>query len=246
MDQPVTPFDLHRMFFGEQPVMFYAEILVRTLLMYLYTLAMIRWIGGRGIAQMSMVEFVLVIALGSAVGDSMFYPDVPLLMAMVVITVVIGANKLLDMAIRRWDSAKDVIDGRPVTLARDGRLLPAGLAACEMGAAEVKALLRMNGIANLGEVASAYLESGGGLSVFRRDPPLRGLSIVPPDTAVPTQHRPPLLTAPGLAPGGEACCCECGAVEPATSVLPRGVCPHCGGERWVAASLRDGTLEAAQ
>lgn len=35
MDQPVTPFDLQRMFLGDQPLLFYAEILVRTLLIYL-------------------------------------------------------------------------------------------------------------------------------------------------------------------------------------------------------------------
>ena len=110
MDQPVTPFDLQRMFLGEQPLLFYAEILVRTLIIYAYTLVMIRWIGGRGVAQLSMVEFVLVIALGSAVGDAMFYPDVPLLAAMLVITGVIGMNKVLDLLILRSDSAKHMIE----------------------------------------------------------------------------------------------------------------------------------------
>ena len=92
MDQPVTPFDLQRMFLGEQPLLFYAEILVRTLIIYAYTLVMIRWIGGRGVAQLSMVEFVLVIALGSAVGDAMFYPDVPLLAAMLVIALWVSTS----------------------------------------------------------------------------------------------------------------------------------------------------------
>lgn len=44
---------------------------------YAYSLLLIRWVGGRGIAQMSTVEFLLVIALGSAVGDAIFYPEVP-------------------------------------------------------------------------------------------------------------------------------------------------------------------------
>ena len=43
---------------------------------------MLRWIGSRTIAQLSTVEFLLVIALGSAVGDSMFYAEVPLLHAL--------------------------------------------------------------------------------------------------------------------------------------------------------------------
>lgn len=200
---------------------------------------MIRWIGGRGVAQMSMVEFVLVIALGSAVGDSMFYPDVPLLVAVLVITCIIGANKALDLLIVRSDRAKAVIDGRAVALVRDGRLLPEGLAMCDLGAAEVKARLRVEGIANLGEVSDAFLESGGGFSVFRRSTPRPGLPLLPPERVFPPAPVPPALADPGLAPGGVACCGECGAVEGAASVLPDAACPHCGQHRWLAATTQD-------
>lgn len=241
MDQPVIPFDLHRMFLGDQPPLFYAEILFRTLLIYLYTLAMIRWIGGRGVAQMSMVEFVLVIALGSAVGDSMFYPDVPLLMAMVVITGVIGMNKFLDILIMRSDRAKAVIDGRPVALVLHGRLLPEGLAACDMGPAEVKSLLRLKGIANLGEVAHAFVEGGGSLSVFRQDPPRPGLPLVPPQSVTALLPCDGTAAMPGVASGGQACCAECGATLPAETVLPGGACPHCGHHHWLAPTICDST-----
>ena len=74
MEDPIVPFDLMRMFFGTDPALFYLEIVFRTFVIYAYALLLIRWVGGRGIAQMSVVEFLLVIALGSAVGDAMFYP----------------------------------------------------------------------------------------------------------------------------------------------------------------------------
>ena len=127
MEEDVIPFDLHRMFLGDLPALFYAEILVRTQTIYPYTLLMIRWVGGRGIAQLSMVEFVLVIALGSAVGDTMLYPEAPILVALLVITVVIGLNKFLDLMILKSDAAKAVIYGRPIELAHDGRRLPEGM-----------------------------------------------------------------------------------------------------------------------
>ena len=96
MDDPIIPFDLARMFVGDHPALFYLEIVVRTGIIYLYTLLLLRWIGSRSVAQLSMVDFLLVIALGSAVGDAPFYPDVPLLAAMAVITTVIGINKGID------------------------------------------------------------------------------------------------------------------------------------------------------
>ena len=242
MDQPVTPFDLQRMFLGEQPLLFYAEILVRTLIIYAYTLLLIRWIGGRGVAQLSMVEFLLVIALGSAVGDAMFYPEVPLLASMAVITVVIAVNKTLDRAIVRWDRAKRLIDGRPVALVRDGRILPGGLAARDLGMAEVRAMLRVEGIRNLAQVRHAFLEAGGGVSVFRTDHPGAGLRLVPPMDLLNADEWPD-HPAPPLAPGGSACCGECGGVQPDDRLAPDHPCPYCGQTAWVAPELPDQTKD---
>ena len=157
MDQPITPFDLQRMFLGDYPLLFYAEVAVRIVIIYGWTLLLIRWIGGRGVAQLSMVEFLLVIALGSAVGDAMFYPEVPLLVAMFVISLIVLINKILDKLIVRSQRAEQIIDGSPVAILRDGALEIAGLHARDLGTDEVKAMLRGQGVSNLGQVEHACL-----------------------------------------------------------------------------------------
>lgn len=240
MDPQVIPFDFSRMFLGDHPPLFYAEILFRTLLIYVYALLMIRWIGGRGVAQLSMVEFLLVIALGSAVGDAMFYPDVPLLAAMSVITIVVALNKFLDRLIVRFDRAKRLIDGRPVTLVMDGRILPDACAHREIGLTEIHAMLRLAGIANLGELRAAYLEAGGGLSVFRRDTPQPGLSLLPPRHLL---NGPPAPDK-ALAVDGQTCCCLCGAPSGAQIMATRAPCPECGGRMWQAPEWPDGAERA--
>jgi uncharacterized membrane protein YcaP (DUF421 family) len=55
--------------------------------MYLYALLLVRLLGKRGMGQLAPFDFVIIIALGSAVGYPMFYPDVPVLHAMAAITV---------------------------------------------------------------------------------------------------------------------------------------------------------------
>lgn len=230
METDYVPFDLWRMFFGEHLPLFYLELLVRVLIVYGYTLVLIRWVGGRGIAQLSMVEFLLVIALGSAVGDSMFYPDVPIVVALAVITIVVGINKMLDLAIARSARAKIVIDGRPVALVRDGVLVMEGLSALDLGMNEVKAMLRREGIANLGQVGHAYMEVGGAASVFRADRLRPGLAIVPPQDVTPPQAR----AETGETPEGLACCAACGLVRPAGTARPDGDCANCGNRDWVA------------
>ena len=112
MNDPVTAFDFGRMLFGDEPPLFLLEIAVRTVVIYVYTLVLIRWIGSRSIAQLSLVEFLLVIALGFAVGDAMFYPDVPLVHCIVVITVVVLLDKALSYLVARNPRLEDVIEGK--------------------------------------------------------------------------------------------------------------------------------------
>lgn len=240
MDQSVIPLELQRMFLGDQPPLFLLEILFRTGLIYGYTLLLIRWIGGRGVVQLSLIEFLLVIALGSAVGDAAFYPDVPLLHALLVITLVCLINKGLDLLILRHQSAKRLIDGIPVALVEDGRILPEGLAARDIGAAEVIARLRIQGIRNLGEVEHLYMEAGGAFSIFRADPPKPGLPIVPPAEITPLPRIADLTFE------GDACCTGCGALTPAKQVLPDDACPRCGHRHWTRARACNGSDSAGQ
>lgn len=203
MDDPLVAFDLGRMLLGDAHPMFLLEIVARTLFIYVYALILLRWIGGRSVAQLSVVEFLLVIALGSAVGDATFYPDVPIVHAMVVITTVVLFDKGIDILIRRYRVAKQVIDGGPVLVMQDGRILKDGTLSRQLGDLELMEMLREAGIENLGQVRVAYVEAGGRLSVFRADPPRPGLRIVPPVELEP--HAP-------AADGHDAVCTGCGAL----------------------------------
>ena len=230
MDQPVIPFDLHRMFLGDDPPLYYLEIVVRCTVIYVWTIALLRWIGGRSVTQLSLVEFLLVIALGSAVGDALFYPDVPLAQAMLVILVVVLINKVIDAAILRWDPVKRVVDGGPVEMVRDGRIVVRSVNHRTMGNAELVSALRTFGVRNLGELDRVYREGNGRLSVFRRDRPEPGLAIEPP----------PEIDAPGAPdPAGTLVCCgNCGLVVTRPAGVPPGAslgsCPDCGQDHWVA------------
>ena len=211
MPDPITPFDLSRMLFGDQPTLFHAEILLRTCIVYGYAFAMVRWIGGRSVAQLTTVEFLLVIALGSAVGDPMFYPDVPILHALTAITAVVLLNKGLDVLALKSDWAEKKINGLPIVLVREGRLLVENTRVGSLGRSELFKLLRLKGFANLGEIRLAVQEANGDVSFFRYDPPRPGLPIVPPEELAG------VLSHDDMEPLGTACdervCLRCGAVH---------------------------------
>jgi uncharacterized membrane protein YcaP (DUF421 family) len=234
--ETVEPLDVMRMFVGDQDPLFYVEILVRTLIIYGYGLLLLRWLGSRTVGQLSTVEFLLVIALGSAVGDPMFYPDVPILHGLAVVTFVVLANKGLDMLIARSKHAERVIDGRPLQVIENGVLHKARSPAGSMGQSELFQQLRQRGIRHLGEVRHVYMEPDGALSVFRyTDGEVRpGLPIVPPwEITPPVQLR-------GDGPVGAdmtLSCLTCGTTGTVAKEDAPGPCPHCHRDKWTIATI---------
>jgi uncharacterized membrane protein YcaP (DUF421 family) len=229
--EPVVAFDLGRMLLGDEPPLFLLEIALRTVLIYVYTLALIRWIGSRSIAQLSLVEFLLVIALGSAVGDAMFYPDVPLVHCMIVITVVVLLDKALSFLVARNSRLEDVIEGKSVELVRNGLIRRGELRRTNMGLDELFEQLRLKGIRNLAEVRAAFLETNGMVSVFENSTAKTelGLSIDPPwDIAEPTKHD----AGSFMSGSCTLACCECAAVVSVSQDDAVPQCQNCGSEHW--------------
>ncbi|MBZ9657296.1 YetF domain-containing protein [Phyllobacterium lublinensis] len=231
MEEAVQAFDLKRMLVGDLPLLFLVEIFVRTTIIYAYALLLIRWLGSRIVGQLSMVEFFLVIALGSAVGDPMFYHDVPMIHSMIVITVIVLFNRLLDEFVFRNRKAADIIEGATVELVRDGVIQHQTVGGLKISNQELFQLLRAKGIENLGEVRAAYFEPDGSLSVFKLGSKgqFRGLQIEPPWSLQP----PHCQRAGERVSKGRISCERCGYTEEVTSESGLTNCPNCSYDRWV-------------
>lgn len=107
---------------------------------------MVRWIDGRSVAQLTTVEFLLVIALGSAVGDPMFYPEVPMLHALATVTVIVLINKLLDVIALRSDYFEERLNGLPIILMSEGTLQLENMKSGDLGRSELFKLLRLDSL----------------------------------------------------------------------------------------------------
>ena len=170
MDAEYTPFDLHRMFIGDEfSLLFIAEILVRTAIMYLSALLLVRFIGKRGLGQLSPFEYLVVIAMGSAAGDPMFYPDIPLIHGIAVLATIVLLEKGLIQATERNTAVEHFVESVPALLVEDGRLKEQILKREGLSRDELFVRLRQEGIANLSEIRLAYLEPSGAISIFRSD-----------------------------------------------------------------------------
>ncbi len=230
-DAPIIPFDFHRIFLGDLPWIYTLEVVFRTVVIYVFALLLIRWLSRRAVGQLSLVEFLLVIALGSAVGDPMFYPDVPLLHAMIVMTVVVLLNRGLDQLIARNDVAERLIEGTPVCLVNNSLIDFQNLQRLIINRDELFQFLRIEGVEQLGEVRAAYMEQSGKISLFcfPKGQERVGLSIVPPWELDTPRWFAQEEIVQGLGHHG---CVRCGYTEffAQESNLP--TCPNCGYHHW--------------
>jgi uncharacterized membrane protein YcaP (DUF421 family) len=164
---PITTIDFARIFFGGQPYLFFVEVGFRVLIVFAFALIFLRAGGKRARKQLTPVEMLIVVALGSAVGDAMVYSDTPLIPTLLIIITVIvlqfGAARLK----RRSDSFEKFVNSRPNMFIKEGKILHDALEAENYTLKELESELRMKGVRDIGEVEYAYLELGGGLSVFK-------------------------------------------------------------------------------
>ena len=228
MPDPVQPFDWERILIDQFPWAYLGEIAFRTVFMFLVLLTALAISGKREVRQLSIYELVLLIGLGSAAGDPMFYHDVPLSSAVVVFTVMMGCYKLATYISDRNQFIRETLEGKPVYVIENGCILTENFDREDIGRDEMFADLRAAGIEQLGQVRIAILEADGQFSVFEFAPDdvRAGLPILPKGLGRHTEqiHEP-----------GRYACCTCGNVQTFESAANRPVCPRCDQSVWVEA-----------
>ncbi|WP_375446483.1 YetF domain-containing protein [uncultured Fibrella sp.] len=227
MKDPVSPFDWQRIWLHEYPVTYLGEVAFRTFFMFIVILAALTVSGKREVRQLSVYELVLLIGLGSAAGDPMFYHDVPLGAAVVVFIVIMVCYKFITRLSDRNRTIREKLEGIPVYVIENGCILTQNFNDEDLGKDELFVDLRQAGIEQLGEVRVAILEPNGQLSLYKQpDEAVRpGLPILPKALAKFTKH---------IVVSGTYACTHCGNTQPMQPDKDP-ICPNCHKQAWVLA-----------
>lgn len=167
---PVTPFDWHRMFLGDHAPLYLLEVVFRVAAIYLFAVFALRMMGARGNRSLSPFETLVIIALGSATGDSMFYPDVPIVYAWLVISIVVAMDWALAKLQVRSLLVNRALEGSPILLVRDGAVIDQALVSSKLRRDELMGFLREQGVEDTGEIRYAFLELSGEIGLLRYAP----------------------------------------------------------------------------
>ena len=145
------------------------EIVLRTGIVYLFLVAVIRISGKREVGQMSVVELVVILIISDAVQNSMVGDNTTIWGGLIAVLTLIGLDFLLRAVTRRSRRLRRAIEGEPRLLIRDGRVLERALEQEKIELTEVRAALREHGIERLDDVRMAVLETDGSISVIGRE-----------------------------------------------------------------------------
>jgi uncharacterized membrane protein YcaP (DUF421 family) len=136
-----------------------------TTVIYLFLIVLLRVVGRRELAQLTMVDLIVVLILGSAVETAMIHGNLTLPAGLTSAATLLILNKLLTLLFLRSDRLRHLVGGGPVLLINNGTLVQDHLRRTGMSAADIAEAVRGRGYDDLGQVKYAVLETDGEVTV---------------------------------------------------------------------------------
>ncbi|MBC3787885.1 DUF421 domain-containing protein [Spirosoma utsteinense] len=215
--------DWQRILFGDAPVEFLFEVLVRTALIYLTLLIMMRLLGKRMNGQLTNLELSVMLTMGAIMAPPMQIPDRGLLsgtLGLLCALAFLRGSNLLGFVSKK---AEKLIHGTETILIREGIIQLDEMARNRLSRQQIFAALRSENVYHLGKVKRLYLEAYGIFSIYEEKQDKPGLTVMPPaDETIRTTYQ--------KKDDHTLACGHCGKTVP-TSPEP-GDCPVCTHRQW--------------
>lgn len=144
----------------------YGIVALRVLVSFVVLLFWTRVTGKKQIAQLSFFDFITAIAAGDMAVESVADPEKPLAPWLFATSLFFALALGLDFLAQKWRWGGKVLQGEPVILVQNGKILEDKLSLTLMTTDNLMGLLRNKGYFNLADVKFAILETDGSLSVL--------------------------------------------------------------------------------
>lgn len=139
---------------------------IRTIVLYLVLIFVIRMMGKRQIGEMEPSEFVVTMLVANLAAIPMQDGAIPLFSGLVPILTVLGVELIISWMTVKSVFLRKLFCGKPVILIENGRMLEDNLRATRITIDELTGHLRQKDVLNIKDVQYAILETNGELSVF--------------------------------------------------------------------------------
>jgi uncharacterized membrane protein YcaP (DUF421 family) len=144
------------------------DIALRGLVLYAFLIFLMRITGRRELSSLSAVDLVLLIVLGDAIQQGLTQDDYSVTGAIIAISTIAAAQVVASFLSYRFRPIRRVLEGEPIVIVQDGKLIERNLKRERMTPDEVAGEMRMHQIGSLEEVDWAILESNGEISFIKK------------------------------------------------------------------------------
>ncbi len=139
---------------------------LRTIILYLVLIAVIRLMGKRQIGQMEPAEFVVTMLVANLAAIPMQDGAIPLFSGFIPIVTVLGVELILSHLSLKSIVIRKMLCGKPVILIENGNIMQQNLRKTRVTMDELTCHLREKDVLDITTVQYAIMETDGSLSVF--------------------------------------------------------------------------------
>lgn len=145
------------------------EIVIKTVLLFLFTLFCFRLMGYRSLGDMEPMDYVIVLGIGEILGAPLAGEKIPIWKAVLAIATLTSLQILFSYIYAKSAKLNKYLDGKPIPVIRDGRLLQSNLLRHRISKEDILEELRIKGLRDERDVSLANLEPSGRFSVILKN-----------------------------------------------------------------------------
>ncbi len=144
------------------------EIVVRGTVMYWFLFLLFRFGLRRDVGSIGIADVLLLVLIADASQNAMSGAYESIAEGCLLVATIAGWNYGLDWASYHFPRVRKWVEPAPLLLISRGRMLRKNMRQELITVEELWARLREQGVSDLSEVASAFMESGGEISVLKK------------------------------------------------------------------------------
>jgi uncharacterized membrane protein YcaP (DUF421 family) len=144
------------------------DIALRAAVLYVFLVLVTRVVGRRELSTITPFDLILLIILGDAIQQGLTQDDYSVTGAIIAVSTIAVLQVLTSYISFRSRKARVILEGRPIVVIQDGKLIEKNLRRERMTADEVAEEMRLQQIASFKDVQWAILEPSGSISFIEK------------------------------------------------------------------------------
>ena len=140
------------------------DIVLRATVVFFFIFFVTRVVGRRELSSLEPFDLILLVVTGDLIQQGVTQSDYSVTGALTAISTIAVLTVFVSLVSYRWKRMRHVLDGEPIVLLMDGKVLEGNLKRERMRRDELEMEARLQGHESLDDLKLAVLETGGKVS----------------------------------------------------------------------------------